>query len=68
LGPREKEHAAVKARLREQGETKLLSGRELANRKGALCWAQRKLEEWRAENETLGRQVERLVEGLDLGR
>jgi hypothetical protein len=45
LGPREKEDAAVKARLREQEETKSWSGREVANRKAALCWAQRKLEE-----------------------
>jgi hypothetical protein len=49
LGEREKELAAVKARLREQEGTRSLSGRELANRKAGLCSAQRKLEEWRAE-------------------
>jgi hypothetical protein len=65
---REKEQSVVKARLREQEETKSLSGRELGSRRAALCWAPRKIEEWRAEKETLGRQVEKLVEGLDLGR
>jgi hypothetical protein len=37
FGPREKEHAAVKARLREQEEIKSLFGREFGNRKAALC-------------------------------
>jgi hypothetical protein len=68
LGQRGKEHAAVKARLRRQEGAKSLSGREFGNKKAALCSAQRKHDEWRAENETLGRQVERLVEGCDLGR
>jgi hypothetical protein len=44
----------VKARLRKQEETKSQSVRELANRKAALCWAQRKLEEWRAEKRLWG--------------
>jgi hypothetical protein len=44
----------VKARLREQEETKSLCGRELASRNAALCWAQRKLEEWRAEKRLWG--------------
>jgi hypothetical protein len=68
LGQRGKEHAAVKARLREQEETKSLSSREFGNRKAALSSARRKLEEWRAENETQGRPVEKLVEACDLGR
>jgi hypothetical protein len=54
LGQREKEHAAVKARLRRPEETKSLSGREFANRRAAVCSARRKLEEWRAEKRLSG--------------
>jgi hypothetical protein len=54
LGERGKELVAVKARLREQEGTRSLSGRELANRKEDLSWAQRKLEEWRAEKRLWG--------------
>jgi hypothetical protein len=57
-----------------EGATEKAGGDQLAVRQGVreeeggFLLGQRKLEEWRAENETRGRPVEKLVEAWDLGR
>jgi hypothetical protein len=57
LGQREKELAAVRARVTRRDGSSALLDRGFAIIEGALCSAQRKLDESRAENETLVRQV-----------
>jgi hypothetical protein len=66
LGQREKELGGVKGHPRRQeGPNRCRAG---ITRFGRPLWALRKLDEWRGESETLGRQVDKPSEASALGR